>query len=546
VSCSLSKPLALICAIEQFFVIGTSGVLAAGQEEGAGREESIVLVDEEETSAGAGKAPAATEDGAGLELACPMCDSANFYFIIDEVNGVDIQQENSFEDVSESRLRIDSGFTWKKAGGRFGAKAEVRLDFLVSGKKDEQGEYGLSRSEVKLEPREWFAEFVTKPVDIRVGSQLLRFSKCDIFAPGDLLAPYDLREPYRGELSIPRLPVIAVRTDWKLPGDLLVTLALVPFFTGPRFDLFGTDQAVIGPNAPQDIRPFISDIEKIVDPSVSDRVRDAMLASNVPEEWGPNQSVGLRIEKTWQSLEAGLTYLFTFGPVPELVVNPDFFTALVLFHGGIPQAAGQMISDIIAGGESFVRTDYRRIHVFSMDASTEAGPVVLTAEAGWIPEMVLGGADIARAPEPVYNVRTGLITASFQAQYNYGELFYLVGEVAYARMLGPALIGGGGAGGRDIPPVIFFGDHTSQLVVGLASRLTLLKGRLEWSVTGQAGVLDRSMILSTRLSYELIGRLRPYIGVVFYEVFGDRPQPDLSLAASRDYNDEIFIGIQFY
>ncbi len=208
--------------------------------------------------------------------------------------------------------------------------------------------------------------------------------------------------------------------------------------------------------------------------------------------------------------------------------------------------AGQMISDIITGGESFVTTDYRRIHVFSMDVSAEAGPVVLTGEAGWIPELVLGGVDIARAPEPVYNVRTGLMTASFQAQYNHGELFYLVGEVGYAQMLGPALIGGGAAGGREIPPVLFFGDHPRQLVIAIASRLTLLKGKLEWSVTGQAGVLDRSMILSTRLSYELFGRFKPYIGVVFYEAFGERPQPDLSLAASRDFSDEIFIGVQFY
>jgi hypothetical protein len=152
--------------------------------------------------------------------------------------------------------------------------------------------------------------------------------------------------------------------------------------------------------------------------------------------------------------------------------------------------------------------------------------------------MWLTGID-AQGPLPsLTNVKTGLMTASLQVQYSRGEMLAVAVEAAYAQMLDPAAAGGG----VGVPPVMFFGDERRQLSLGLAWRLALLRGKLEWSFTGQAGVLDRSMILSTRLSYELWDRFKPFVGAVFYEVFGGRPSPDLSIAASRDFNDEIFFG----
>jgi hypothetical protein len=506
-------------------------------EEPEGGDEVVVLVDEEEEGEGEHGEPDAL--GGGSALVCPACDAARFYVMLELTSGVDVRHETPGEDVNEALLRIETGFVWKKAGGWFAAKADARLDFLVSGKKDpDQDDYVLSRSEVRFEPREWFVEFITRPVDFRIGSQLLRFSRCDIFSPADFLAPYDLTEPYRGEWSFPRLPVLALRSDWKPSSDLFITFVLVPFYTPPRYDLFGTDQAVLGPSAPDEILQTLSLFESLVDPSMADRVRGAMVASKLPEEWGPNQSLALRFEKTAGALDAGLTYLFTFGPIPELSIHPDFAAAVFLFLGGAPDLAGEILSDLIARGEDFVTTRYRRMHVLSIDASAEAGPVVLSGEAGWIPEMWLTGID-AQGPLPsLTNVKTGLMTASLQVQYSRGEMLAVAVEAAYAQMLDPAAAGGG----VGVPPVMFFGDERRQLSLGLAWRLALLRGKLEWSFTGQAGVLDRSMILSTRLSYELWDRFKPFVGAVFYEVFGGRPSPDLSIAASRDFNDEIFFG----
>lgn len=517
-------------------LLQTAGTAPAGAAE-ADDEVVILVDDEDEEDEEEEDAEAAAGEG-GLALQCPACDAARFFIILELTSGVDVRHETSAEDVNEALLRIDTGFIWKKAGGWFAAKADARLDFLVSGKKDpEHDDYVLSRSEVRFEPREWYVEIITRPVDFRLGSQFLRFSRCDIFSPADFLSPYDLTEPYRGEWSLPRLPVLALRSDWKPSTDLFITFVLVPFYTPPRYDLFGTDQAVLGPSAPDEILQALGLVESLVDPSMADRVRSAMVASELPEEWGPNQSLALRFEKTAGALDAGLTYLFTFGPLPEISIHPDFQTALFLFLGGAPDLAGRMLSDLMARGEDFVTTRYRRMHVLSIDASAEAGPVVLSGEAGWIPEMRLTGIDAAGPLPSVTNVTTGLMTASLQVQYNHGELFTVAAEAAYAQMLDPKASGGG-----SVPPVMFFGDQKRQLTLALTWRLALLRGKLEWTFTGQGGVLDGSMILSTRVSYELWGRLRPFVGVVFYEVFGSRPDPDLSIAASRDFNDEIFFG----
>ncbi|MFH1436787.1 MAG: hypothetical protein ABIJ56_13855 [Pseudomonadota bacterium] len=521
----------------------SGGEEASEEEPGQDAEEDgevIILVDEEDGAEDAGKT-----DEPGDEPACPACTAARFYFILEEVTGVDVRHETSAEDIIESLIRLDSGFAWKNPGGKFGAKAEARFDFLITGREGEEGDYERSRSEVRFDLREWYGEIITKPVDITIGSQVLKFSKCDVLAPGDFLAPFDMREPYRGEWSMERLPVLAVRTDWKLSTDLFITFALVPFFTSSRFDLYGTDQAILGPNSPELVTRLIGELEKVVHPSIEDRVRDALVATEVPEEWGLNQSIALRIEKLTDVLEAGLTYLLTFGPMPELEVNPDFMAALVRFQAGDPAEAGRMISDIISRGDDFLSTKYRRMHVFAVDAAFEAGPLVIATEVGWIPSMILNGIDLTALPVPVVNVETGLMTSSIQVQYNYGEVFFLAAEAAYARMLDPVAVSGGKPADGGPPPTFMFGDETHQLVIALASRLTLLKGKLEWSVMGQAGVFDRSMILSTRLSYEIAGRVRPFIGAVVYEVFGDRPDPDLSLTASRDFNDEIFFGLRF-
>ena len=143
------------------------------------------------------------------------------------------------------------------------------------------------------------------------------------------------------------------------------------------------------------------------------------------------------------------------------------------------------------------------------------------------------------------NVRAGLLTAALQLQYNYGERFVLSLETAYARMLDPRVAGGDAGAGGKVPPVFFFGDGRQQLTVGLRAELKLLRGRLAWSVTAESMVLDRSLIVASRLSYEAHPHVIPYAGFVLYETFGDRPSPDLSLAASRDRNDEIFVGVKF-
>ena len=190
-------------------------------EPAAADDEVVVLVDEEEEEEEEDVDAAPGEEGPTLQ--CPACDAARFFIMLELTSGVDVRHETPAEDVNEALLRIESGFVWKKAGGWFAAKADARLDFLVSGKKEaDHDDYVLSRSEVRFEPREWFVEFITLPADFRIGSQFLRFSRCDIFSPADFLSPYDLTEPYRGEWSFPRLPVIALRSDWKPSQDLFI------------------------------------------------------------------------------------------------------------------------------------------------------------------------------------------------------------------------------------------------------------------------------------------------------------------------------------
>jgi|GEM_PF-3441736 len=510
---------------------------ASGSED---EDEKIEIVDEDDL-----KKEEGLKETKSNQCECSFQSDSRFYFVIDESNGVDIKHETSQEDINESLLRIDSGFVWKGKSGKFAAKGEARLDFLVTGKEDEEGDYEMSRSEVKFQPREWFAEGRFGVFDLRFGNQFLRFSRGEVVSPGDLLSPFDLTENWRGELSLPRLPVIALRGDLKLPESLAVTFAFVPFFTQSRYDLFGTDEALLGPGAPEEVKPFIPLLQKIVDPTISDRVRSALMAANLPDEWGPNQSLGIRFEKTSGGLETGLTYLFTFWPIPELIVDPGFLAALALMETGDYASAGMIISDVIERGGSLIRTDYRRVHVFSLDVRTELGPVVIAFESGWMNEGIFPGIDFNRGPGAIYNVKAGIFTSLFQIQYNYEEKFFITGELGYQKMLDPFESGATGRKG-EIPPVFYFGEDTQKLDLAMVVKLSLFRDKLGFKLVGQGGILDKSMVISTRISYKFIDRLEPYAGFVFYEVFGERPEPDFSFASMRNSNDEVFFGIRFY
>ncbi len=239
----------------------------------------------------------------------------------------------------------------------------------------------------------WVDVALADRLRLRVGNQMIAWGKLDVASAADVLGALDLREGPAVEPEALRIPTPSLRATYA-PGERFVfEVAYTPFFTPHRFDVAGTNWALVGPSAPAAARATVTRLRGSLDATSFARVQGDLLALGAPSARPDAGEVGAHA--TWHAgpADVDLTYGWVRSKVPALELDPALPGALA---GDLASLAA--LQRDVAAGAPLVAARYDRYHQLALDTELAAGPVTLAFEVGYTPSRPLAWLDATGLP----------------------------------------------------------------------------------------------------------------------------------------------------
>ncbi len=437
------------------------------------------------------------------------------------VGGVDTGFEARREDGLSEHV-VDG---WGRASLAAEVKPSPTLRLVVEGRALWRGgaERGWTRSQSFFEPElgEAFLDMYTPRVDVRVGQQVLAFGANAAFAPTDVLNPRDLRMGLvLAEPEEAKRPVFAARALATL-GPLTVTGVWAPFFTPHRYDVFGEDTALLQPG-------LGVAVPLKVDASIEDGLQPHLLETERP---GLPGDVGLRVTGEVGGVRLGGSWVWFNEKLPQVTLDPELEALLRAQARGEPPESALVLSlqERLRAGEALATGRYARQHILALEASRLVGPVQLDADVGFSPAQTFLGEQLRPVRKPTVTWVLGASRAEAS------DFLY---SVTYTGLAVPGVEAGA--------LLVLLEPGTARGVARTAflhllvadARYTLLGDMLEVGLRGAFEVVQRSFLLSPRVSWRATEHL--HVGLSA-EVYGGASHSPLGYF---DRNDQVLATVR--
>jgi hypothetical protein len=278
--------------------------------------------------------------------------------------------------------------------------------------------------------REAYVAFSLGRLDLRIGQQRIAWGSSDAYAPNDVLNGRDVRNPLLFDSEMLVLPTPAVRADVDL-GFGVVSLVLEPFVPSDRFDLYGTNWAVVQPDAPRAYRRLFGTLSQGLDRNEVASLQDTLAGGRLSGANPANASVGGSLKMHLGSVDLSYYVLSGFDRQPAVSVDPAFQKQIesldaTQLNGGVFEALlNQTRASTKALGGPILISYRRRNHV-GMDAQTTIGSFVVRADVAYDSSKTFFAADTLNAVlRPTVQEVIGL-------EYQTGSLNKVIGIEGWA------------------------------------------------------------------------------------------------------------------
>lgn len=258
-----------------------------------------------------------------------------------------------------TRLRHDSS-------SRFHALASVEWDYLWFGPYNDEEDYDLDLFE-------GYFYWSRKPVDLRVGRQIVRWGKTDQISPVDNLNSQDLREFIIPDFEDRKIPNWMVRG--RLFSDFLTLEGVyIPFFEPSRIDYFGTDWAVY-----QHLKEDVQDSD-LLTTAFKEYIKGRYVNENTPPKTFENGDWGIRLLRTISDWDLGLSYLYSWEDLPYYKSFP--IKNLILDGSTSSDSLVSALAGTTNANEE-IEVEYRRQHIAGFEFETTVKDFGFRGEAAY-------------------------------------------------------------------------------------------------------------------------------------------------------------------
>jgi hypothetical protein len=278
--------------------------------------------------------------------------------------------------------------------------------------------------------REAYVGFSLGRLDLRIGQQRIAWGSSDAYAPNDVLNGRDVRNPFLFDSEMLVLPTPAVRADIDL-GVAILGLVFEPFVPSDRFDLYGTNWALLQADAPRAYRRLFGTLSQGLDRNQVASLQDTLTGGQLSGSNPANASLGGSLKMHVGRFDLSWYFLTGFDRQPAVYVDPAFQKQLESIdasqlNGGVFDALlNQTRASTRALGGPVLLSYRRRNHV-GMDAQTTAGPFVLRADLAYDSSKTFFSADSFNSIlRPAVQEVLGL-------EYQTGSLNRVIGVEAWA------------------------------------------------------------------------------------------------------------------
>ena len=296
--------------------------------------------------------------------------------------------------------------------------------------------FDLSRLDAIV--REAYVAFNLGRVDLRLGQQRIAWGNSDAYTPNDVLNGRDVRNPFLLDSEMMDLPSPAARADLDMSVAVL-SLVFEPFIPSDKFDLYGTNWALVQPDAPIAYRRLFGALSQGLSRTAVSGLQDTLTGGALSGSNPANASAGASLKTHIGSVDFSWYFLSGFDRQPAVYVDPAFQRQLESVNGG--QINGAVFEALLnqtrastqnVGGPILI--SYRRRNHVGMDAQTTVGPFVVRTDLAYDSAKTFFSApSLNSVMHPVVQEVVGV-------EYQTGSVDKVVGVEAWAmQVLGPEL-----------------------------------------------------------------------------------------------------------
>jgi hypothetical protein len=322
----------------------------------------------------------------------------------------DVLENRTYASLSAHR-REDETLTWE-LGARFDLSYPCAL-----------GQNGtLARPSLSPEIRPWEAWVdvaLGSALRMRAGNQIFTRGKLDALSAGAVLGALDLRQGPSAEMDQLRMPLPLALATWTPAEDVTIELGWAPFFVPHRFDVYGSNYALLAPTASAPVARAIRSLRDRLSDETFDAIAEDLSRTTTPDrDLGSGEAVARTALKVG-SADVSATWAWVREKLPTLALSPALrrFVQAPLD----PAVAAELTAS--RSREPLVAARYHRYQQLALDVEGTAGAFTFVAESG----LSLGRRTLARteddlAPAPV---EAAVVQGGAGLTYVGGESFFL-------------------------------------------------------------------------------------------------------------------------
>jgi hypothetical protein len=373
--------------------------------DGGGDRETIELGESSSPGATAGAAPATVEEEQNdFQLRGWGRSRVTQAVYIQPLasDGLGVPQEGT---LAEQQLFVEVRYARNRW---FEAAASGLFTYTLARHEEQNGPTTVEASRRGLfEPslRELYVGLYSTHVSGRAGQQRVAWGNSDAFAINDIVNPWDLREPILAETDVLHVPSPLVRLD--VTGSWgAVQLLVAPFFRPNLFDIYGTNWALVQPDAPQALRGALGRLSDLTDPSLREPTQLLLRQTSLPPDDFTATSAGARLDWSAAGLNVSHYYFYGYTSAPALRIDPALLASLASVDWNEPSTdLAPLLGAVDSGALS---STYERTHHVGSSLQTGLGSFVLRAEGAYDSTRILLSRQLLAVLRPAVQAVVGV------------------------------------------------------------------------------------------------------------------------------------------
>jgi hypothetical protein len=284
----------------------------------------------------------------------------------------DVNKDNDSEDDMMNHAQL-------KFGASLAYGDQVRAVLFVDTDYFSYGNDGDWRDDANIRLDDAYLNFRGDGFNLKLGNQVIRWGKTDAYSPLDNLNPEDLRDDLSGRREERKLPIPMAGLEVYV-GNFTISGVFIPFFVESKYDLLGTDWAVLGR------ADGITTIEE--DPSDSLK----------------NSEGGIRLSGITGPLDWAFSWLYAREDLP----TPDTLDVPVEFPFSAGNLTTSQLADFLNATAQSVVLTHDRQNIFGFEFETTLHVFGVRGDLAYIDHASYFTRDLKRIRKPVVQAMTGI------------------------------------------------------------------------------------------------------------------------------------------